>query len=216
MDDPRQSRRQLARGERRRAGERSADLARALMKLGDAAIPKLEVGERLRAAIDRARRVTAPGARRRAERELAGTLRGEDMADLAARLERVKTTGAGDSRHLHVAERWRETMIAGGVAAAGFPGGVDEELPQLIARAQGERATGKPPGAARALFRHLAAILKAQAAAERDEDEDDAGDDAEAEEGDEAAGDDAADEVAADDDDADDGDDADDADDAAS
>ena len=165
MDE--RSKRDIARSRIRRAGDRSADLARTLMKLGDAAIPKLEVDEDLRAAIDRARRVTALTARRRAERELAGALRLTDMTDLAARIERVQTTGSGDDRHLHLAERWREQLLAGGVeAAATFPGGVDEELPQLIAKAQSERDTGKPPGAQKVLFRHLAAILKAHAAAD--------------------------------------------------
>lgn len=47
-------------------------------------------------------------------------------------------------------------------AAAEFPGGAAVPLPQLIASAQRERATGKPPGAPRALFRHIATVLKAQ------------------------------------------------------
>ena len=162
MAQDERSNRQVARGERRRAGDRSSDLARTLMKLRDAHIPKLEVDDDLRAAIDRARRITAPVARRRAERELAGYLRGVDMRDLAARIERVQTTGAGDDAHLQAAEQWREKLLAGGIEAAGdLPGGADDELPQLIARARSERATGKPPGAARALFRHLAALLKA-------------------------------------------------------
>ena len=170
MDQGDRSNRQIARGARRAAGDRSADLARVLMKLRDAAIPKLEVDDELRAAIDRARRVTAPVARRRAERELAGALRTVDMNDLAARIQRVQITGAGDAAHLHAAEQWRERLITGGVkAAADLPGGVDDELPQLVARARGERATGKPPGAGRALFRHLAAILKARQATPADD-----------------------------------------------
>ncbi len=49
---------------------------------------------------------------------------------------------------------------AGVAAAATFPGGVDDELPRLIDAAQRERATGRPPGAARALFRHILETLK--------------------------------------------------------
>lgn len=51
-------------------------------------------------------------------------------------------------------------------------------LPQLIASAQREWATGKPPGAACALFRHIAAALKAQPAPPVASDEDAATDDA--------------------------------------
>ena len=56
-------------------------------------------------------------------------------------------------------------MIEEGLAAAAeFSAGVTEPLPQLIASAQRERMTGKPRGASRALFRHIAAALKAQLA----------------------------------------------------
>ena len=62
---------------------------------------------------------------------------------------------------------WRAKLLEGGVAAAAtFPGGVGDELPRLIDAAQRERATGRPPGAARALFRHIATDLKAARAAE--------------------------------------------------
>jgi len=45
-------------------------------------------------------------------------------------------------------------------AAAELPGGADDELPRLVEAARRERATGRPPGAARALFRHIVELLK--------------------------------------------------------
>jgi ribosomal 50S subunit-associated protein YjgA (DUF615 family) len=126
---------------------------------------KLGLDEDLRVAVDRARAVTAHVARRRAERTLAGDLRRIDLVALAARLAQVQTTGAAEPQQFHLAEQWRARMLEEGLAAAAeFPGGVTEPLPQLIAWAQRERLTGKPPGAARALFRHIAAVLKAQPA----------------------------------------------------
>ena len=47
-------------------------------------------------------------------------------------------------------------------APSGFPGGVDEELPRLVDAAVREKETGRPPGAARALFRHIVEALKTQ------------------------------------------------------
>jgi len=183
-DDRGESRRQIARRQQRQAGDRSARLANALMKLPVSALGKLGLDEDLRASVDRARAVTAHVARRRAERTLAGDLRRIDLVALDGRLARVQTTGAAEPQQFHQAEQWRVRMIEQGLAAAAeFPGGVTEPLPQLIASAQRERMTGKPPGAARALFRHIAAVLNAQpatpvasgedAATDDDEDADD-------------------------------------------
>jgi ribosome-associated protein len=164
-DDRGESRRQIARREQRTAGDRSARLANALMKLSASALGKLGLDEELREAIDRARAVTSQGARRRAERALAGALRREDLVKLAAKLAKVQETGSAEPQQFHLVEQWRQRMLEGGLAAAaGFPGGVAEPLPRLIEQAQRETATGRPPGAARALFRHIAAALKARPA----------------------------------------------------
>ena len=162
-DDDGESRRQVARRAQREAGHRSARLAHELMTLQVSALDKLDLDEDLREVVDRARAVKAHIARRRAERSLAGELRRIDVADLEARLANVQATGAADPQRFHLAERWRARMIEDGVASlTDWPGGAKEPLPRLIQEAQRERATGKPPGAARALFRHIAAVLKAQ------------------------------------------------------
>jgi ribosome-associated protein len=162
-DDEMKSARQIARSKQRKAGDRSAKLAHQLMQLGAPALKKLELDDDLREAIDRARSVTAHIARRRAERTLAGELRRFDLVALAATLARVHEAGQLDTRDLHLAEHWRARLIEEGLAAAAeFPGGADEELPRLIDAARRERDTGRPPGAARALFRHVVEALKAQ------------------------------------------------------
>jgi ribosome-associated protein len=158
-DDDR-SARQIARSQARRAGDDSARLARLVMKLGDAALARLELDDDLRDAIVRARAVTSPIARRRAERTLAGDLRRFDLAALDAQLAAADTTSSAEVRRLHQAEQWRAQLIEGGIAAAeAFPGGASDELVRLIHAAQRERDTGRPPGAAHALFRYIAAAL---------------------------------------------------------
>jgi hypothetical protein len=57
-DDRGESRRQIARRQQRKAGDRSARLANALMKLPVSALGKLGLNEDLRASVDRARAVT--------------------------------------------------------------------------------------------------------------------------------------------------------------
>jgi ribosomal 50S subunit-associated protein YjgA (DUF615 family) len=161
-DDDRTAR-QLARRARRDAGARSAELATALMKLPDHAVARLELDDDLRATITSARAVTSPIARRRAERALAGELRRVDLDELVDQLAKLQGARREDTKLFHQAERLRARLIEEGMAAAAeLPGGAeDPELPRLIDAAQRERATGRPPGAARALFRHVLQRLKA-------------------------------------------------------
>ncbi|HLL25712.1 MAG TPA: DUF615 domain-containing protein, partial [Kofleriaceae bacterium] len=96
------SRRQKAKQLRRRAGDRSSDLARVFMQMKDATLAKLELEEELREAIDRARAITSPIARRRAERSLAGELRGFELGDIAEQIENADA-GNVDTQLFHLA-----------------------------------------------------------------------------------------------------------------
>jgi ribosomal 50S subunit-associated protein YjgA (DUF615 family) len=156
-----ETKRQAAKRERREAGDRSSRLARDLMQWKDAALAKLTIDDDLREEIERARKITSPIARRRAERELAGYLRGVDLDELEAYMINVEATGNADNRLFQAAEKWRARLIEeGSAAAAEFPGGYADPLPKLIQNARRERDTGKPAGAQRALFRHVADVLK--------------------------------------------------------
>jgi ribosome-associated protein len=171
-DDEEDTPRTLRRRQVRAAGDESARLASALMKASPASLAALGLDDDLREAVDRARRVTAHIARRRAERALAGELRrSTDLDEIGRRLANAQRSGAAEPRLLHLTERWRERLIEEGVSgAAGLPGGAAEPLPRLIQAARSERSTGKPPGAARALFRHILQLLKAQAPSDPDSD----------------------------------------------
>jgi ribosome-associated protein len=161
--DEDESPRAIRRRQQRTAGDDSARLASALMRAAPAALAKLELDEDLRESVDRARAVTAHVARRRAERTLAGELRRSGMLDeLAKRLVNVEHSGAAEPRLFHLAEEWRARLIDDPAAAAEFPGDAGE-LAGFIEAARRERTTGKPPGAARALFRHVMQALRAQA-----------------------------------------------------
>lgn len=168
--DEDESPRTIRRRQQRAAGDESASLAIALMKVAPASLARLELDEDLRQAVDRARAVTAHIARRRAERTLAGELRRSgDLEELRRRLANVEQGSAAETRLLHLAETWRARLIEEGLAgAAELPGGAAEPLPRLIEAARRERSTGKPPGAARALFRHVMQLLKAHAATAAD------------------------------------------------
>jgi ribosome-associated protein len=90
-------------------------------------------------------------------------LRHIDIADLQRRMANVAETGSAEPRLFHAAERWRTRLIEeGDAAAAEFPGGYVDPLPQLIQNARRENESGKPPGAKRALFRHVMSVLERQ------------------------------------------------------
>ena len=123
-------------------------------------LAKAELDDELREAIERARAVPSHIARRRAERTLAGELRRRELGEIEAALAKVAEGANTDVRRFHLAEEWRAKLIEEGIAAAAqFPVPTDDELPRLVDAAQRERATGKPPGASRALFRHLMKLL---------------------------------------------------------
>lgn len=160
-DDDVQSGRAFAKRQRRVAGDVSARIARTLMQLPDTTIGKLELDEDLKDSVDRARAIKSQIARRRAERTLAGDLRKIDLVELEQKIKNVQETGSAEPRLFHAAERWRARLIDEGVdAAKEFPGGLADPLPSLIHQARRERDTGKPPGAGRALFRHIMSVLK--------------------------------------------------------
>ena len=177
-DDDTRTARQIARGKTRKAGDRSAKLARQLMELPVPAIKRLKLDEDLRDAVDRARAVQSHIARRRAERTLAGELRRFDLIELADQVAKIHESDSANIQLFHDAEAWRARMIEEGVAAlATFPTGDDPEWPRMIDAARRERDTSKPPGAARALFRKVVDVLRdqqeaAEAAAEEDLDDD--------------------------------------------
>ncbi len=163
--------RQISRSQTKKAGDRSAKLARILMEMKPATLAKLMVDDELREAIDRARQVESPQARRRAERTLAGDLRGVDLVELTSKIENVGTANDPGIQFFHTVERWRDRLIAEGTAALKEFPVEDEELPRLIDAAQRERDTGKPPGSARKLFRHLSSLLQAEPEAPADDEE---------------------------------------------
>lgn len=166
QDDDGPSRRQLARAQTRKAGDRSARVAHTLMAVHASVLGKLDLDDDLRRVLDRARAVTSHIARRREERTLAGALRRIDLAALEGRLARVQATGVADQRQVRLAETWRARLLDDGPTAltefyAAVPDARSIPLPQLIADALRERASGRPPGAGRALFRQLFALMKA-------------------------------------------------------
>jgi ribosome-associated protein len=166
-DEEMENSRDVSKRKRREAGQRSTKVAHALMEMRAAALAKLELHEDIRAAVDRARSMKVPGARRREERRLAGELRRVDLGEVESQLERHEKSGRANARLFQQAEAWRETLITKGDSAVDsfhdeLVGLEKDRTRELIANAQREKSHGAPKGAARLLFRYIMVALEAQ------------------------------------------------------
>lgn len=150
--------------EKQRQGERSAELARALMGLSDSEFDRLDIEEGLRDDVSAARGITSPIAKKRAERRLAGVLRAEGLQEIRGVLDAHHQTQRQGARQFQLIEKIREKVLAGDDAALAVvvPVPTAGEWPQLVDDARREHATGKPKGSKKRLFRALAAAREEQ------------------------------------------------------
>ncbi|MGE0483587.1 MAG: ribosome biogenesis factor YjgA [Gammaproteobacteria bacterium] len=135
-------------------------LARQLAALGDARLAALPLDDDVRGALATARRLKRQAFERQV-RYASGLLAKTDVAAVRAALERLEKPDRESVRAFHEVERWRAALIEGA------PGIVDElaarfaafdraQAVRLAGEARREAAAGKPPRAARVLFRYLA------------------------------------------------------------
>jgi ribosome-associated protein len=139
-----------------------------------AVMSKLDLPEALREAIETCRGIHARGGRKRQLQYIGKLMRGIDAAPIRGALERLKGKDYADAATLHRVERWRERLIAKGDAALAelldeYPMAERQSLRQLVMKARKERDAGRPPAAARALFRALRTLMEEAGQAEGEE-----------------------------------------------
>lgn len=142
-------------------------LAMDLMLLSASQLQRVPLDNDVLLAIQQARKFRSHGARRRQLQYLAKLIRRTDPASIIAAVAEIHSEARGLTARQHRAEAWRETLLErGDVALAELlqrHTGVDaQHLRQLVRNAQHEKITGKPPAAARALFRQLRDLDAAQ------------------------------------------------------
>ncbi len=152
------------------------DLGAALIALPVAQLDEIEIDERLREALDEARRITAHGARKRQLQYVGKLLRTADIEPLQLALERTRTNRIHDARAFHDVEQWRERILAGddGLQAwlSSYPDADSAQLRTLIRDARHELDAPTRHGAPamskarRALFRQLRDAMSAPPAAD--------------------------------------------------
>ena len=152
------------RSRRKRAAEALKDLGDALVALPPAECDALGLPEKLNDAIALARRITAHGAAARQRQLIGKILRQVDVSEIEAALEARALAKRLAAREFHRIETWRDRLLNEGETAlealgAASPGLDLAPLRTLVLEAQREAAAGRPPAAARELFRRLRAAL---------------------------------------------------------
>ncbi len=156
-----------SKSQRKRDAEDLKHLGDELVALPAADLEALPLPEKLRDAIDLARRITAHGAAARQRQLIGKILRKVDVAAIRDALEARALARRLAARDFHRLEAWRDRLLAEGepalaALAAATPGLDVGRLRALLAQARAEAAAGRPPAAARALFRCLRDALAAE------------------------------------------------------
>ena len=150
----------------KRDAEDLKDLGEELVQLPANELDALPLTEKLRDAIDLARRITSKGAAARQRQLIGKILRNVDADELRYVIDQRELTRKLAAREFHRTEVWRDRLLTEGdpaVAAllASAPGLDAVELRSKVTVARREAAAGRPPAASRELFRWLREALAA-------------------------------------------------------
>jgi ribosome-associated protein len=155
-----------SKGELKRRAQSLQDLGEALIEAQDELLDTLELPEKLRDAIDLARRITSRAALVRQRQYIGKLMRQIDDAPIRAALEAAEERHRLDARRFKLIERWRDRLVAEGDPAvesllAERPGLDAAELRRLTAAARAARGPEGDHGTGRTLFRFLNGALQA-------------------------------------------------------
>jgi len=140
------------------------DLGESLIGLPQAELDALPLPEKLRDAVELARRISKRGGLYRQRQYIGKLMRQTDVepirAALAARRAEQRRAAAEFKRF----EQWRDGLISGDpevlpALLAAYPQADGDMLTQLATQARHEKASGGPPRAARRIFTELRRLV---------------------------------------------------------
>jgi ribosome-associated protein len=136
------------------------DLALKLGGMSEGELERFGLGAATREALLEVGRMKPSGARNRQIKFAAQFLTKEDLDPVHAWFEDRRARHAAENRHFHELERWRDRLVAEGDEAliellVERPELDRQALRQLMLTARKEAEAGKPPAAARKLYKLL-------------------------------------------------------------
>ena len=149
-----------SKSQRRREALAVKSLAARLIDLSPPLLARVPLEDTVRSAILEAQRIRSNVARKRQLQFVAKLLRRTDPEPVEQALEDIEQMARQATARQHRAEAWRDRLLADGDPALGElmslrPNSDPQVIRQLVRTARQEAERGKPPAAARKLFRAL-------------------------------------------------------------
>ena len=140
-------------------------LGESLIDLAPQELDALNLPEKLRDAVDVAKRITSHGGLYRQKQFIGKLMRKFDVEPIRAALEAKRQVHRTEVLRMRRAEQWRDRLLNGEAEAlttliAEYPEADRSQLERLIAQAEHERQRKQGPTAARELFRLLRELLE--------------------------------------------------------
>ena len=140
------------------------DVGAQLVALSAEQLARIEMPDTLREAIEDARRFTRHEARRRQIQYIGRIMRDIDAAPIVDQLTALTAPSRRQTALFHVAERWRQELLADGSAlerfAKEFPEADPDRIRTMVDEARAEKRAARAPRRFRELFHVLSAIVQ--------------------------------------------------------
>ncbi len=142
------------------------ELGRRLVELKPTQLDKLELTDKLRAALEEAHRHTARGALKRHLSFVGKLVREQpDIEAIQAYVDRLDSSSQAHAQYFHQLERWRDRLLTGNPEEQqafidAYPNADRQTIRQLVRQASKETADNKPPAAARKLFKLIREVAE--------------------------------------------------------
>ena len=151
---------EISKSQRKREAHELLDLAKNLVSMPESRLKTMPMDEDLREEVEFARKIRAHGARKRQLMTVGKMLRKRDNEELLDAVNDVDQKNRQLNARFHQVEAWRDALVEGDDQQLSdllekCPGINVQTLRQLIRNAKKEIKLGKPPSAARKLFKLL-------------------------------------------------------------
>lgn len=143
-----------------------AQIAEQLCALSPKQLQPFDFPELVYNAIVQATTMPPKGARKRQLKYITAALRKLELEPIQERLARLQSKSAHAVREHHLAERWRDKLVADSGNALltelleEYPQADSQQIRQLQRNAKKEAATAKPPKSARLLYKYLKTLFE--------------------------------------------------------
>lgn len=149
-----------SKSQRKRDADAMQKLGEDLIRMKDSELAQFDLPENLLNALQAARTITSHGGLKRQRQYIGKVMRSIDVTAVASKLEELRHKHEVNSGHFKMLEHWRDRILSEGNKAIDelmltYPQADRQMLRQLQRNSQKELDNGKPPAAARQLFKYL-------------------------------------------------------------